>query len=63
MEDLQSIDWTIDGFGFLLVANYKFCLVKANCSIDGIHGVPKIPHLHIDKPKTVVVETVLVIFV
>ena len=33
--DLQSIDWTIHGFGFLLVVNYKFCLVKAKCSKDG----------------------------
>ena len=37
--DLQSIDWTIHGFGFLLVANYKPCLVKAKCSKDGIIGI------------------------
>ena len=33
---IQSIDWTIHEFVFLLVANCKFCLVKAKFSIDGI---------------------------
>ena len=36
---VESIDWTIHGFGFLLVANYKFYLVKAKCSKDGMIGI------------------------